>query len=253
MYNAPIKNTLYNGGGAILMSALDQDDNPIGGFFNVGTCDAASIAYNITSIEQKDSSRGTLSTVKKIVTEKSGELTIAAKSFSADNMGLALFGTVAEDAAEVGVQMTDNAYLGRFVYLDGMVSEVTAVLDSTNATLAEGTDYKVNGGTIYITETANINDGEEITITYNRAQARRVEAMVEGSKEVAIVFEGTNCAADNRALKVTIFKCSLSPSEQRDLISADDFATLTIKGTILESTAVNGVGESRMVKEEYQV
>lgn len=252
MYNSPIQNKLYNGGGAILMSALDENDVPVGGFYNIGTCDAASISYNITSIEQKDASRGTLTTVKKIVTEKNGELTIAAKSFSADNMAMALFGTVAEDAESLGVVTTETAYLGRFIYLDGIVKSVASVTGSAGV-LVEGTDYIVNGGTLYITETANVVDGESVDVVYDRAQTRRVEALVEGSKEVAIVFEGTNVADDDKAVKVTIFKVSLSPSEQRDLISAEDFATLSINGSILASNSVTGAGESRLVKEEYAV
>lgn len=250
-YRSPIQNTLYNGGGAILMSALDANDNPVGGYYNIGTCDAASIAYTISEIEQKDAQRGTLQTVKKIVTEKSGEVTIAAKSFSAENMAMALFGELAEDAETTVNGFEATAYVGRFVNLDGIVKSVSVVTDGS-ASFVEGTDFVVNGGTLYIPEGSSIADGTAIQVTYVKASVARVEGMIEGSKEVAIVFEGTNVADDSKAVKVTIHKVSLSPTEQRDLISAEGFATLTIKGTILASNATDA-SESNLVKEEYQV
>lgn len=241
----------YIGNGGILIAKLDENDRPVGGFFNVGQLSSASLALSSEKVEMQDMVYGTLGVAKSKVIRNTGEVTLNLKSFSPEVMELALFGQVSEDAAEVGVVFTAKAYLGRSIVVPSVISEVTSVTDGATP-LVEGVDYTVSDGSIEILKTSTVVDDTDVTITYDKAAVRRIEGLVNTGVSVMIVFDGKNIAENDRPVKVTYHKVSLSPAAARQLVSAD-YGDQEIKGTLEVSKAVAGSGLSKMFKEEHVV
>lgn len=239
------------GNGGILVAKLDENDRPVGGFFNVGQLSSAVLALTSSKVEMLDMVYGTLGVAKSKVVSNTGEVTLNLKSFSPEVMELALFGEVAEDSIKTGEKYTAKAYPGRSIVVPGIISDVTSVT-LEEIPLVEGQDYVVSDGSIEILKDAGIEAGDEIEITYDRAAVRRVEGLTNSGVSVMIVFDGKNLAEGDKPVKVTYHKVSLSPAAQRQLVTAE-YGDQEIKGTLEVSRAVSGSGLSKMFVEEHAV
>ncbi|MDH0145141.1 hypothetical protein N7335_01910 [Stutzerimonas stutzeri] len=242
----------YIGNGGVLISKLDANDRPVGGFFNVGQLSSAILALSSEKVEMQDMVYGTLGVAKSKVIRNTGELTLNLKSSSPDVMELVLFGQVTDDVAEVGATFTGKAYKGRSIIVHGVISAVTSVTGAAAAVLEEGVDYVVSDGSIEFLKDGTITDGDEVTVVYDKAAVRRIEGLVNTGVNVMVVFDGKNIAENDSPVKVTYYKMSLSPAAARQLVSAD-YGDLEIKGTLLTSRAVSGTGLSKMFKEEHVI
>lgn len=236
------------GNGAILVAVLDDNDEPTGGFTAVAHSSSATLALTSDKVEMQDTTFGTLSTAKSKVIKNTGELTINAKDFNRELMRLALFGSLTKDAAEASRTWSGKAYLGKSVVVPGVIASVLTVTVAGEP-LDEAL-YRVSGGSIEFDEAAGFEDGAAVEIKYSTKATTRLEGLVNSGINVQIVFDGFNLAEDDREVKVTYHKVSLSPAAQRQLITSD-YAEQEIKGTLLASKAVSGSGLSKLFKEEY--
>lgn len=252
-FNAPDTTIGWIGNGGLLISKLDANDRPVGGFFTVGQASSAVLALSSDKVEMQDMVYGTLGVAQSKIIKNSAEATINLKSFSPEVMELALFGQVTEDIAETGATATAKAYKGRSIIVDGIIAAVTSVkVTGETEALIAGTDYVISNGSIYFPTGSTIADGDVVDVVYDKAAVRRVEGMVTTGVNVMIVFDGVNLANGDTPVKVTYHKVSLSPAAQRQLLSSD-YADQEIKGTLQVSKAVTGSGLSKMFKEEHVV
>lgn len=252
-FNAPDTTIGWISNGGLLISRLDANDQPIGGFFTVGQASSAVLGLSTEKVEMKDMVYGTLGVAKSKTIKNSGELTINMKSFSPEVMELALFGQVTEDIAETGATATATAHKGRSIVVPGIIAKVTSVTVAEGLDpLVEGTDYVISNGSIYFPQSSSIQDGDAVDVVYDKAAVRRIEGMVTTGVDVMIIFDGVNLAEQDTPVKVTYHKVSLSPAAQRQLLS-EDYADQEIRGTLQVSRAVTGSGLSKMFKEEHVV
>lgn len=236
------------GNGAILISRLDANDRPVGGFYAVAHSSSAVLALTSDKVEMQDTTYGTLSAAKSRVIRNTGELTINAKDFNPEVMKLALFAEVTKDAAVAEKTWIGEAYAGRSIVVQGMIDSVTSVTVAGEP-LSEDL-YRVSGGSIEIDAAAGFEDGAELTVVYATRASTRLEGLINSNVNVQIVFEGFNLGESDQDVKVTYHKVALSPAAQRQLITTD-WGDQEIKGTLLASRAVSGTGLSKMFKEEY--
>lgn len=236
------------GNGAILVAVLDDNDEPTGGFTAVAHSSSAVLALTSDKVEMQDTTFVTLSTAKSKVIKNTGELTINAKDFNKELMRLALFGSLTKDAAEASGTWSGKAYLGKSVVVPGVIASVSTV--TVGGEQLDEALYRVSGGSIEFDEAAGFEDGAAVEITYSTKATTRLEGLVNSGINVQIVFDGFNLAEDDKEVKVTYHKVSLSPAAQRQLITSN-YAEQEIKGTLLASKAVSGTGLSKLFKEEY--
>lgn len=252
-FNAPDTTIGWIANGGLLISKLDANDQPVGGFFTVGQASSAVLALSSDKVEMQDMVYGTLGVAKSKIIKNTAEATINLKSFSPEVMELALFGQVTEDIAETGATAKAKAYKGRSIIVDGIIAAVTSVKITGEAdSLTLGSDYVVSNGSIYFPATSTIADGDVVDVVYDKSAVRRIEGMVNTGVNVMIVFDGVNLAESDTPVKVTYHKVSLAPAAQRQLLSSD-YADQEIKGTLQVSKAVTGSGLSKMFKEEHVV
>lgn len=255
-FNSPNETIGWVGNGALLVSELDANDKPVGGWRNLGQISSALVALSSEKIEMADTMQGTLSAAQSLVIKNTAELTATMKSFSPENLALALYGEAVVDAAVPAATYQFTVNLGSLEVLPGIIEgNLSVQRDSDTLDVTE--NFTVNNSSIYTPAdqsgfTNPLVDGDVVTVTYDKASVKRVEAFINSSKNVALAFDGFNIANADKAVKVSYHKVSLDPAAQRQLISTD-FAEQEIKGTLLASSAVNGVGESKLFKEEHQV
>lgn len=253
-FNSPQETLGYIGNGALLVGVLDENDEARTGFRNLGQISSAVVALSSEKVELADTMQGTLSTSQSIVVRNTAELTATLKSFSPENLALALYGESVLEQEEIGASYTFEYIPGNIEVVPGIISgnaRVELVADARDVT----DSFIFNGGSIYAKKTENdpngLVDGDEVVLTYDKASLKRVEGFINSSINVQLVFDGFNIANQDKAVKVTYYKVALDPAAQRQLISSD-FADQEIRGTLLASNAVSGVGVSKLFKEEHQ-
>ena len=250
-FNAPDTTIGYIGNSGVLVSKLDANDKPIGGFFNVGQISSAVLSLSTDKVEMMDMVYGTGGVAKSKTIKTSGELTINMRSYSPEVMEMALFGKATADIAEVGAKFTGQVYRNRSINVNGIISAVTSITVTGSAeTLDDGIDYVVSNGTIHFFDTESFEDGDTVDIIYDKAAVQRIEGMVNTSVKVMIVFDARNTEESDIPVKVTYYKVSLSPAAARNLVSSD-YDSQEIKGTVEVSRFVTGSGLSKMFKEEH--
>ena len=244
------------GNGAVLVSALDANDKPVGGWRNVGQVSSATAALTSEEITMADTMRGTLADAQSMIVKNDVEVALTMKSFIADNMALALFGESILDPAVLADTYSYDVVLGSLEVLPGVIQgNVTVIRDSDSEDVTE--NFTVNGCSISTPADQSgfdfpLIEGDTVTVTYDRASVKRIEAFSTSYKNVAIVFDGFNLANEDKNVKVTYHKVSLKPAAQRQLISAD-YADQEISGKLLASNNVSGAGLSKLFKEEHVV
>ena len=115
-----------------------------------------------------------------------------------------------------------------------LLNEKKTLAERTSITIAgepvEAGMYRVSGGSIEFDADAGFQDGVAVEVTYASKATTRLEGLVNGGINVQIVFDGFNLAEDDREVKVTYYKVSLSPAAQRQVITSD-YGEQEIKGT----------------------
>lgn len=245
----------YMGQGSVLVRPVDENDRPIGNFVNIGSMNSADLSFETDSQEIRETQSGSNNVVKRLSRSVTGTLNLSAKSFGADTIALGMYGDIIKTAAKTGETMEATVSPGHIVSPDGILAAVTSIEDDSANTMVEGENYAISDGAIEFFKdqsgaTTPLAADTTVTITYDTKASKSLEAMVKNEANVQIVFTGVNTANSDDPLKVTMHKVSLSPTQQRGLISVEQEAELQIQGTLMASNAVTGAGLSRLYKEE---
>lgn len=247
----------YVGHGSVLFSKIDANDRPTGGWSNIGTCNTATASLSTENLEIKETQSGKNTVTHKITTAQSGELSIETISFKPDVLKDLLFGEIYDDAENATATFSEAAYTGKIMLVPGFVSEITAVESQDSmTTFVEGENYVVSDSGIEILKdqsgAANpIVDGDVIVVNYTKAASRRIEGMINNNVEVAVAFTGVNVADGDKPVKAIYHKVSLTPAQQRQLISAEQEATMSITGTLLAAKYITDPTKSKLFSEEH--
>jgi hypothetical protein len=250
-----IENTtkLYSGQGSLFFRLLDSDENFVGGWFNVGNCESVSFDLAVEQEEILESQSGQRSVFRKLSAKKTANISIETSNFDAEIATLGLFGTSTLEEAGAAVK-TDTAYVGCAIPLDGFAESVESVTNEDETiTYVEGIDYTISDSYVYITRGGSIVDGSTVVINYTKSQARVIQGLVKNEVNVAVMFTGVNTAEGDKPVRVEFFKVSLSPSQQRNLITASGVANQQIQGSVLSANRIVGTGLSKMFKEVHAV
>lgn len=251
--NAVVDTIGYMGNGQVHVEFLDDQDRPFGGLNALGNVSSASMSFTEETITMKDFMYGTLSTLQSKPKSLNGELTLTLMSLAPLNLRLGTFASLFKDAAVADHSFTTKAYKGKSIDVDGIIESVTSVtVAGALEPLVEGVDYISSDGTIYFYDNAGIEDGDSVTVVYDKAAVSRIEAFMNSGFNVKIVFDAMNIAYGNRPVKVTVHKFRVSPTQARQIFS-EDYGSLELKGAMEVSKAVSGTGVSRMFKEEHVI
>ena len=128
--------------------------------------------------------------------------------------------------------------------LDGSATTLdgTAItwLDLGTKVLATG-EFEINSAGVFIPDASTkiAVAGTPVTVSYTTTAGTNIETLVSAGIEYTIVFAGTNFAREGKPLTVEIYRAKFGPPKDLSLIG-DDFASLTLTGTVLKDDTKTG-------------
>lgn len=177
-----------------------------------------------------------------------GSLTM--HDYTAANLALALRGAVSEiSAAAITDEAHDSAGVGGelipfdFNYDDA----IPPVISLANATACVAdTDYELTPSGILIIEGGNI-DANGVLVSYTKAVAEQMEALVESGQEFLMVFDGMNEAQDGKAVNIRLHRIKFSPAQGLQFLGGE-YGEVPIEFEVLSDATVVGAGLSKYFK-----
>lgn len=208
----------YIGVGKVLARAYGST----GRYRHVGNVSELLVKHNLDVKKQRDYTRPGGGTAAKIERIESVECSINMLSWSKENWALAVAGTVADVA---GATITDEeitGYLETTVPLAFPPATITTVTNvGGTITYVAGTDYERTASGLYFPEGSTIVDAAGLEVTYTSAAHSRIEAAMQTSSELELLFEGLNEAESNAGAVVNLWRVSVPSAEQLSLIGED--------------------------------
>jgi len=236
-----VESKYYSGQGALLIAERDATTGKPKGFSHVGNVPELKISIGVSVDEHKEATTGQRAVDKRRTTETKVGVSAILESLNKENLATALRGTAATVAAGNAADESVTAYLGKTVALAHVKVSTVVVKDDTGTVTYEADkNYTVNAeaGSINILTAAeqtargaaaNIDDEDDLKVSYSYAAQETVEAMTEAAKDYCLRFEGLNTAEDNKAVVVEIFKFSSDPLKELSLIG-DSLGQMPLEG-----------------------
>jgi hypothetical protein len=107
-----------------------------------------------------------------------------------------------------------------------------------------GTDYELSPAGIIIKAGGSIAAASAVLVDYLSKAHNVLEMLTNSGDSYRLVFEGLNEARSDAAVIVELFRNKFDPTSGLGLIS-DDFATLSLTGSVLKDTSKTGAGISK--------
>lgn len=224
-----------------------------GGLVDVGN--ASALAFTVTEetkelLDYTQPGGGTYNEVKRI---RAVECSMTIHDINAANLSRALYGTASTVTTST---VTDEAHndviIGAFRPTTHLPSAITAVKKGAT-TLVANSDYEVRpGGIVPLSGGTNtLVNGDDLTITYTKADADVVQALTNSSKEYELVFDGLNEARSGKRTRVTAYRVKVGALASLSLIG-EEYAAMEVTGKLLKDTSKTGAGVSQYFKVEIQ-
>lgn len=227
----------YSYGQGAVFLAKRLADGSAGPYRWVGDVSEMSIALSTEEFTHKESYSGKRLEVRKIVTGKSGELSLKFHEMSKENLSLLLQGeaqvikgsTVTGEALPAEIKAGDRIALAH--------QNVSAV---TIGTLVLNQDYTVDD-TFGVIEFLVDKKNNKETVNYTYGDVENVSFLNSDPEDLMLRFEGINLAEQNEWNLVELYKLNFNPTEALSLINNENaLDALTAKAKILADTSKTG-------------
>jgi hypothetical protein len=225
------QNYYYSGQGSLYLAERSILGVPTG-FVRVGNVPELTIDIATTIFEHKESESGARGIDLTITKENKGTFAFKMENLSLDNLAIGLYGTKAVIPGGSVVDEPHQLYLDKNTPLDHPdVSSV--VLKVVAATKVVNVDYTIGpkNGTVAGVTGGSIPDDTTVLVSYNYAQANRLDAFTVTAPERWLRFNGLN-TIDGTKTMIDIFRAKLDPLTGYALIN-DELASASMKGTVL--------------------
>lgn len=168
-------------------------------------------------------------------------------SLSPDNIAMAMYGSNSGVASETVTDEAHTAYPGALVAFSAVpnLDEDIVVTSSDGSTeYVAATDYDLSPAGIVIKESGSIAAGTAILVDYVSVAHNVLEMLTNSGDSYRLVFEGLNEARSDAQVIVELYRNKFDPTSGLGLIS-DDFASLSLTGSVLKDTSKTGAGISK--------
>jgi hypothetical protein len=209
----------------------------------VGDVSALSIGFEVQNIDHFESYSGQKNRARRLALQTDGTVNITMHQMDRDNLVLALRGTGTDIPAITTATATHAiaaAAAGDIMFLPHIRinrgSGVTFTVVDANTTplsLTENTHWTLDADTGKLTfvlvPTAAVFP---LTVTYEYGAQDQLALLNTAAPVVSIVYEGINLAESNARSRVELYRLSMNPLEELQLINADAFGALTISAAM---------------------
>lgn len=225
---------LFSGQGKVFAASRDAQGAP-GAFRFLGNVSALEVALAQTEVDKRESTSGQRLLLKRLITGKDANLTMALDEFTPDNLGLGLYGQQATIAGSTVTdeEFPDNLVVGDFVRLAQQDISALSIEDDLAAALTENTHYRIESaahGSIEILDLAAFT--QPFTADYTYGGAVNVAMFTTPPPIRWLRFEGLNTAESDAPVLVELYNVQLNPIESLGLIN-DEYGALSITGAAL--------------------
>jgi len=178
-------------------------------------------------------------------------LSVNFSDYSAENLGIALFGTasavaagtVTDESIDAPASLTGDPLVQVANVID-TDQTVTVTSDPAGTTHVEGTDYTLTAAGIKILASGGISASDPLLISYTKKAVDVVEALTSAAGEYKLVFDGLNEAQSGAPFVVTVYRAKFGPAQDMSLIG-DEFAELVLSADVLADASITGAGLSQ--------
>jgi len=187
---------------------------------HVGNVSKLSIKQKLKTIDIKDYTKPGGGTRNKIERVDSVTVDMTWLEFLAENLVLACGGTSTNVPSATVATEPVTFVKGGLIRLAHPITSVTEVKSGTT-TFAEGTDYVVSPGGLFIPEDSTVVAGAG-TVTYEHPTYDQVEAVTQMSTELEMFFEGLNEANSDTPMLVELWRVHMPPVDELALLTGSD-------------------------------
>jgi len=224
-----------------------------GGLVEVGNASQLNFSVTEETKELKDYTQpggGTYNEVRRI---SAVECQMTLHDLSAANLARAVYGaTSAEVTGTVTDEALNDVIIGALLPLAYLPTAITAVKKGMT-TLTENVDYEVRpSGIIAIAGGAGgVVGGDDLTVTYTKADQDIVQALVNSGKEYELLFDGLNEARSGKRTRVRAWRVKIGALQNLAMIG-EEYAAMEVSGKLLKDTTKIGANISQYFKVEIQ-
>jgi hypothetical protein len=239
----------YLGSGKIWLREIGGS----GGLIQVGNASALNFSVTEETKELKDFTQpggGTYNEVRRI---QSVECQMTLHDLNAQNLARALYGaTSVESTATVTDEAANDIVIGSLIPTAFLPSAITAVKEGAT-TLVENSDYIIEpGGIVPLAGGTNtLANGDDLLITYTKANTDIVQALVNSGKEYEMLFDGLNEARSGKRTRVRAWRVKIGALQNLALIG-EEYAAMEVSGKLLKDTSKVGANISQYFRVEIQ-
>lgn len=241
-----MKNRSFSGKGKIHL----RNRKGTGGLMPIGNCSALEVSFEEEKKTQKDytTESGGNANVISTISAMTGNMTML--DYSAENMSLALRGSVNYNAAATVTDETQNSSAddGRLIKFDFIPdrSEAITVKKNNDSPLTQDADYTISPAGIVVIGAGAIDD-TGVKVSYTKSPSEVLEALTSVGDEYELVLDGLNEAQSGSAVVVVMHRIKFSPGSGIAFIT-DDYGELPIEFEVLSDSTVVGSGLSKFMK-----
>jgi hypothetical protein len=225
-------------------------EDTAGRLVKFGNCSRLDVAVTEDVKELKDYTQSGGGLANSLRRTDKVELQLAGHDFAGESIAMALLGDATAYTAATAVTENVIAKKGSLVLLDKIgASGVVVENAAETTTYVAGTDYIVSNAGIYIMPTSVIADDDVLHVTYDHAAQNALQAMVNSSREMRLVFDGLNEAQSNAPVVLEFHRVKFGPTKNLSMIG-DEFGVIDLTGDVL-SDSTQAAGMSRYFKLKY--
>jgi len=173
------------------------------------------------------------------------EMSMIMHDYSAENLSLALFGTVTAVAASgvVGEAQTTPADVSSDILLQtDNVVDMTVAMTATG--YATGTDFTQVPSGMVILASGSIGASTGLAINYTKKAVDVVQTLTTAAQEFVLVFDGLNEAQSGDPVVIKVHRAKFGGAQDLSVIG-DDFGSIQLTGDILKDTTITTAGLSQ--------
>lgn len=218
----------------------------------LGQSSEATLSIDIESIEHKQTERVPFGKDKEIIINATGTMKLVVSQISSGILSLWTGGTETTTAQTAGsIDTTLTVKKGYSYLLDWRnITNLEVKNSDDSVTYVAGVDYEIDKavGNLTILRGGNIADGDELHITgaYGDAVITTVEALTNTDVEAKLRFVSDALAGSRKIWH--FHKCSIKPSGDFAIKSADDFGTIEFEIAVLMDNSIQANDLSKLFK-----
>lgn len=222
------KSFYFSGQGILKLAVYDKTTGQLGPYYDAGDIEKLSLSTKVETYTLKENRSGKRLKALNINHSPELDFTVELRDFSLQNLALAFYGDSATQAstAFTGKQLGD-VVAGKFYQIGLMGTTVSSVT---------GTGGAITGYTVHNDGTISFDaDHADVEVSGNTGAIDTIGLMSNTGVDVALLFDGINTFGGDAPMTCQIWKASLSPLDNMDLIGDVSAGKLTLKGSAVEA------------------